>query len=275
MHATFLSSAAAVLTLATSVNAAGQAIIKNQCSDNVYLWSVSNTAGDMVTINNGGTYRESYRTNPDGGGISIKIATQKDLSGAITQFEYTLGSDFLWYDVSNINGYPFMKSGLTAIPSESTCSSIQCPAGVAECAAAYNVPTDNFATAACAPDADMVVVLCSSQQGTSGNAGASSVAASIISSAKPADFTPISLLAAVKPAAAPAVTSAARFLGMEDVAAVENPVANGKHDNLVVFTTLVIKYVTVEERDAAPTAIPAPIERRHQHHPHHQAKHHA
>jgi len=51
--------------------------------------------------------------NPNGGGISLKIATGKDDS-FIPQFEYThlLDNPRVYYDMSNINGYPFEIWGL-------------------------------------------------------------------------------------------------------------------------------------------------------------------
>ena len=86
----------------------------------------------QVLAANGGSYSETYKTNPDGGGISIKLASVSNTEGEVTQFEYTL-TNLIYYDVSNINGYPFQQWGMNLIPSDDTCRSIMCPAGVSQC----------------------------------------------------------------------------------------------------------------------------------------------
>ena len=111
-----ISRAAVLLAALASTASAGKAIIQNSCSFPVYLSSVSNTAGPTQELAaNGGTYTENWRANPNGGGISIKIAADKAFS-EITQFEYTLEDPELWYDLSNINGYPFKNWGVSIIP---------------------------------------------------------------------------------------------------------------------------------------------------------------
>ena len=178
-----ISRAAVLLAASASVASAGNVVIQNQCNFPAYLWSVSNVAGPMQTLPaNGGEYTETYRNNPDGGGISMKLATDSAASN-ITQFEYTLETSTLWYDLSNINGYPFMAWGVSVIPSESTCNEVICPAGVALCADAYNTPTEDYATAACTSDADVVVLLCSGAQDTTPGDKASSSYSSVLASA--------------------------------------------------------------------------------------------
>lgn len=175
MYAKFF--AAAALLAAPLVKATGDAIVDNQCTFPVYLWSVSSTSGPMVTVPSGGNYSEQYRTNSNGGGISIKIASESDQNAGITQFEYTLAGT-IWYDISNINGYPFENWGVTLIPSDSTCTTKLCAAGITECSDAYNQPDDNLATADCSSSADLVLVLCSGQQGNVPVSSVSTVSAS-------------------------------------------------------------------------------------------------
>lgn len=174
-----LAAAAALLLAPLAKAATGEAIVQNECAFPVYLWSVSNVAGPMVTVPVGSNYTETYRANPNGGGISIKIADKADSSDGITQFEYTLATT-IWYDISNINGYPFEQWGVTLIPSISTCTTKVCPAGITLCADAYNTPDENWATADCDASADLVLVLCSGQVGTTPVANASSIASSVI-----------------------------------------------------------------------------------------------
>lgn len=99
------------LALVRLSRAVGSISIKNQCDFPVNLWSVSDQQGPMVTLSsNGGEYSETYRTNPNGGGISIKITPEDYVTDPVTQLEYTL-TDLIWYDVSNINGMPFQNYG--------------------------------------------------------------------------------------------------------------------------------------------------------------------
>lgn len=259
-----------------AVSALGQAVVENKCDFPVYLWSVSDQVNPMQTLDaNSGNYSESYRTNADGGGISIKISRDQS-QDTVTQFEYTL-TNTLWYDVSNINGYPFQDWGLTLVPSEDGCPNVLCAAGVAACSDAYNVPTDNHATSACSTEANTVLVLCSGQADDQSAAeGATSVA-----SAATAAFTAIahavsdavSAVAAPVTAAPAPVATTATPVALADVAA--------PSDNSV-YTTLATQFVTVSA--PAVTEVPAdnsgpqwfghhqagwvPKAKRHSHHPH-------
>ncbi|MCJ1394778.1 hypothetical protein MMC18_007658 [Xylographa bjoerkii] len=155
-----ISASAAVLAFA-SIAQASSAVVNNQCGFPVYLWSVGETSSEMFTIEPNGTpYSEEYQTRTDGGGISIKISTVYEDEQIITQFEYTLGKGQLWYDVSNVNGFPFSDDGLELIPSESSCRNVTCPAGEGACHAAYTLPEDNWATAECDPTSDLTMTLC-------------------------------------------------------------------------------------------------------------------
>jgi hypothetical protein len=262
--------------LAGRVGAVGSTILKNECSSDVYVWTVSDTPGTMVTIPAGGKYSEAYQANPDGGGISMKIATSTEQS-TITQFEYTL-TDVLWYDISNINGFPFMASGLTLIPSDSSCRSMICPAGVELCTAAYNQPDDNAATAMCSNTGDMTLILCSGQQDnnavaasvsdiasatlfkakvekpTSTEAPTSTIPAPVVAPAPTTTTTPSSIPAPA-PAPAPAPTPA--------------PAPAPAPEN--VFTTFVTAIYTVYADANGTPEIPA--EKREQQHAHKRAAH--
>jgi hypothetical protein len=150
--------AAALVTLVPSA-LAGSAVVHNKCSCDVYLWSISNSASvTMQTLSSGNrSYSEEYQTNPNGGGISIKIA-KLESQAEITQFEYTVSGETIFYDVSNINGYPFKAEGLTLAPSVSDCPVVSCPAGT-DCTEAYNQP-DDVRTKGCASTTDLIMTLC-------------------------------------------------------------------------------------------------------------------
>lgn len=134
---------------------AGSVSITNNLNQDIYAWSVAQDAGPMQTLSaNGGSYSEHWRTNPNGGGVSIKLATHPDQSDVL-QFEYTQAPDTIFWDLSCINmgtDSEFTKYGFSVIPStgeSSSCPSAVCHAGDSACAAAYLQPDDNAATHGC------------------------------------------------------------------------------------------------------------------------------
>jgi hypothetical protein len=160
-----------VVVLSTSpVNCVGTAFIKNWCDFEVYVWSVANVTNNTInyiapTI---GDFNETYRTNPNGGGISLKIARTPTplFDSDITQFEYTYNTSNprVYYDISNVNGYPFEEWGLALSPSAANCSSVSCDPGVPTCADVYNQPHDDWATKNCDVSANLTLTLCPAQR---------------------------------------------------------------------------------------------------------------
>lgn len=140
----------------------GSAIIQNHCEHEVYLWSIADSAEEKRTkLEAGGTYSEKYRVNDNGGGVSIKISDE-DSQDKVTQFEYTLsgGEPKVYYDLSNIDGYPFDDGGVTINPSDESCPVVNCPPGVKHCSEAYNKPDDDHATHGCPISTDLELILC-------------------------------------------------------------------------------------------------------------------
>ena len=65
----------------------GEVKIVNKLSRPIYLQSISNTAGPLEVLSaKGGWYNENWQIDPEGGGISIKMAVQPDMNDII-QFE--------------------------------------------------------------------------------------------------------------------------------------------------------------------------------------------
>ena len=166
MHSTTL--AAVLLALAPSA-LAGSATIINNCGFPIYYASVSQGQGaGMQEIQ--GSYTESYGSANDG--VSIKLSPTDDLSGPVTQFELTPSGQSIFWDLSNINGYPFSEGGMTVEPSmqndpaNPTCIPVTCAAGQTTCAAAYNNP-DETATMVCSISSDLTLTMCPS--GSSSN----------------------------------------------------------------------------------------------------------
>jgi len=141
----------------------GNAKIINLCNFPIFVWSTANetnTTTNFLPANNG-FYTENYRFNPNGGGISLKIATVP-VDTVITQFEYTYTANNpnVYYDISNINGYPFQQWGFKLIPSISSCPSVFCAPGPQPCTDVYNLP-DDIATKSCDLSTDLSFSLCS------------------------------------------------------------------------------------------------------------------
>ncbi|KAJ9191442.1 hypothetical protein DTO164E3_8847 [Paecilomyces variotii] len=129
----------------------GGVTILNEVGQTIYLWTTSEQAGDMVTLPNGQSYSENWQTNPDAGGISVKISTTPDLDD-VMQFEYTLLTPIIWWDVSLINmeiTSLFDKLGFSVTSDNSNCYQVNCPAGDTACNDAYLWPTDDQATHSC------------------------------------------------------------------------------------------------------------------------------
>ncbi|KAL1854149.1 hypothetical protein Plec18167_000067 [Paecilomyces lecythidis] len=139
----------------------GGVTIVNNLGQNLYAWSVSDNADDnMITLNaNGGTYSESWQTNPNGGGISIKLSTEPDQSDVL-QYEYTLSGDTIFWDLSCINmgtSSIFTSKGFAVTSDDSSCPTATCAPGDTACADAYLIPTDDHATHGC-PSKDNFVL---------------------------------------------------------------------------------------------------------------------
>lgn len=161
MQFTTISTAAALAFFFFAVQAQW-AIVKNECDFPIYLWSVSATQNAMLTIEPWGQqYQEQYQL-VDGGnaGVSLKVSKNAGNLNTITQFEYTLQGNTVWYDISNINGWPFENDGgIKLIPSISSCDSVTCANG-GICSMAYNQPDDNQVVRACSASGSLSLTTC-------------------------------------------------------------------------------------------------------------------
>lgn len=158
----FTTGAAVLLALAPSAMALGSATVINNCGYPVYYASVSQgVSASMQQLQ--GSYTQGYANENDG--VSIKLSPNDTLSGPVSQFEFTWANGAIAYDLSNINGYPFVSGGMQIVPSMQndasypTCVDVTCPAGESVCAAAYNNP-DDVATMVCSEDSNLVLTLC-------------------------------------------------------------------------------------------------------------------
>jgi len=177
MHYSRIAIAATPLLFAYA-SAYGKAVIKNSCGEDVYFWSCGDQPGEMTVVKAGTSHSEEYFTKDSGGGPSLKIAT-KYPSGSkkgkipdiwdqpvpeVTQFEYTVGTQgppdhAVFYDISNINGYPFVAGGVKVTSSDGSVN-VECHKGVRYCQKAYNAPKDDHATGSAPDDVDLTMELC-------------------------------------------------------------------------------------------------------------------
>lgn len=115
-------------SLATSVLATGRAIVTNQCDQPIYLWSVGSTISNQTTLPKDSSYSELFTSDPEIGGISIKISSapdgifNPDLSQLI--FAYTIDEALVWYNLSTVNGNGLSGRTIRVQPSDETCDPI-------------------------------------------------------------------------------------------------------------------------------------------------------
>ncbi|KAJ5594968.1 uncharacterized protein N7459_001176 [Penicillium hispanicum] len=125
--------------------------VVNNAGQPIYLWSVSQESGEMQTLDHGSQpWSHKWEINPDGGGISVKVAT--DPSGlSVLQFEYTWTGSEVYWDMSSINlskDSVFVKKGFSVDTDSDSCIGISCAAGDAWCAESYQ-HSDDVDTHAC------------------------------------------------------------------------------------------------------------------------------
>ncbi|EUC41604.1 hypothetical protein COCMIDRAFT_105724 [Bipolaris oryzae ATCC 44560] len=143
------------------VHAVGRAIVSNECPEAIYLWSVGGSIGPQQKIQPSTSYSETFRRDPQSGGIALKISPiengifQPNVSQTI--FAYNLDGQKIWYDMSDIFGDGFAGRTMSLKPSDTTCQSIvwgygKQPAGssVKVCQSGSDL-TLSFCTGGCLP----------------------------------------------------------------------------------------------------------------------------
>jgi hypothetical protein len=123
----------ALVALQTTLALAGNAIIVNRCNYDIWVEPVHNpTAGDLVHVPARSKYQEAFSNAP----TSMKISkTNAIVGGKITQFEYVVAFDQVWYDISFVDcavgtsgaNCPGHAEGLSVYAGDGRCGSIECP----------------------------------------------------------------------------------------------------------------------------------------------------
>ena len=137
---------AAISSLSSLASAVGNAVVLNNCTFPVYVWSVDSTVSPEYTINQTQTYSEVLHSDPTTGGVSIKITTVENglyNSSPQTIYAYSLTNGQVWYDLSDVFGDAFSGSPLTVAPSDPSCGTISWPSGVSPSGSQVKVCEDS------------------------------------------------------------------------------------------------------------------------------------
>ncbi|KAF2855027.1 hypothetical protein T440DRAFT_486058 [Plenodomus tracheiphilus IPT5] len=121
--------------LQMSLAMAGNAIISNRCSYDIWVWSVASSGSSgPIYVPARSQYSEPFRNT----GTSFKVSkTNQLVSGAHTQFEYSIVNNNLWYDISlvdcakgqNAASCPGQSEGLAMDSPNAACGHVDCAAG--------------------------------------------------------------------------------------------------------------------------------------------------
>jgi hypothetical protein len=122
--------------LQATLAAAGNAVISNRCSYDIWVWSVvPGSSSGPIYIPARGQYSEPMRS---GSPTALKVSKSNALvAGQHTQFEYSIVNNELWFDISFVNcaqgqstsNCPGADGGLAMSSPNSACGSINCAPG--------------------------------------------------------------------------------------------------------------------------------------------------
>lgn len=156
----------------------GGVSIYNNCNTTIYSWTVTQVGNESSSISPGEWYWEPYQY-PSDGGTSIKMSRNDwDAQGPITQLEYTMSNDLIYYDLSNVNcgrngqesreTCPFLIGGMFLASDHDGCPTVTCENEIVECLEVYNLPDDDRLPSrslvhTCDATSKLIFYMCSSQ----------------------------------------------------------------------------------------------------------------
>ncbi|KAJ5173306.1 hypothetical protein N7492_005899 [Penicillium capsulatum] len=148
----------------------GKVTMENRLNFPLRVESASNVPGDPLTVPHGQNFTEYWRTNPNGGGISIKLSKEGE-GKSVLQYEYTAhkpNPEDLYWDFSNIDldeSSELVAAGFRVTNSDpANCREFTCPPNCYTCAESYLKPFQKRSRY-CAIDVDFYVTLGGIQPG--------------------------------------------------------------------------------------------------------------
>ncbi|KAG5938537.1 hypothetical protein E4U53_007985 [Claviceps sorghi] len=142
------------LALATAVSAVGNAVVLNNCTFPVTVWSVGSDVSPGTTISRGASYAEKFAQDPKTGGRALKVTRGADglFSGEPqTVFAYSLKGSAVWYDLSDVFGDAFVNFKLVVASADKSCPAIVWPKGT---------PLAGSQVKTCGQEANVTLALC-------------------------------------------------------------------------------------------------------------------
>lgn len=133
----FSKSTILIAALQATLAAAGNAIINNRCSYDIWVWSINSgsSSSSAIHIPAQSQHSEAMRS---GSPTSYKVSKSSQLvGGKHTQFEYSIINNQLWFDISFVDcaqgesssNCPGADGGLSMSSPNSACGSVNCAAG--------------------------------------------------------------------------------------------------------------------------------------------------
>lgn len=117
-----------------SLAVAGNAILNNHCSYDIWIWTVDPSGSTAAKVPAGSQHSEPLRN----AAVAIKVSkTSQLVAGAQTQFEYSIVNNQVWFDLSFVNcangqsssSCPGADKGLSMNSPNSACGSLSCAPG--------------------------------------------------------------------------------------------------------------------------------------------------
>ncbi|KAG6008158.1 hypothetical protein E4U21_004915 [Claviceps maximensis] len=142
------------LAVAGAVSALGNAVVLNNCTFPVTVWSVGSDVSSGTTIKHGASYSEKFVQDPKTGGRALKVARKADglfSGGPQTVFAYSLKNTVVWYDLNDVFGDAFAGYPLVVGSADTACPAIVWPKGS---------PLAGSQVKNCGADANVTLALC-------------------------------------------------------------------------------------------------------------------
>ncbi|MCJ1328332.1 hypothetical protein MMC10_005008 [Thelotrema lepadinum] len=140
----------------------GSAIVNNKCDFTIFIVSKINVGpGPQTTLEPGSAFEQTFQQPTDGSGIRL-IVTKEAGSSDRFQFEYTIAESVVFYDISLVNGDPFLSDGFSLGAFDESCGGVSCGIGDRSCNGYFGPNDDpNGMVITCKASTSLALNLCS------------------------------------------------------------------------------------------------------------------